>query len=48
METFYTNNKNREVLSKQEQLENWWVVDTVAAWSSGDVRLRLGRGAKKP
>lgn len=26
METFY-NDKNKEVLSKQEQLENWWVVD---------------------
>lgn len=48
METFYTNNKNKEVSNKQEQLENWWVVNTVAAWSSGDVRLHLGRGAKKP
>lgn len=46
--TFYTNNKSKEVSNKQEQLENWWVVNTVAAWSSGDARLHLGRGAKKP
>lgn len=47
METFYTDNKNKEVSSKQEQLENWWVFDTIAAWSSGDVRLPLGRGRKE-
>lgn len=47
METFYTNNKNKEVLSKQEQLENWWVFDTIAAWSSGECALASREGEKR-
>lgn len=47
METFYTNNKNKEVSNKQEQLENWWVVDNGCSLELGGCALASREGSKE-